>query len=336
MARYDTVATIVDQVGQELGLWDVAVADPYASTDGNVVRMRAILTSVGRLLVRKHRWFHLKRESTLTGDGSATVFELPLDFDGFVDETGNNRTNGQPIDVPLSPQRWQRIKARSLGATIQLQARLRFGPVPRVEFMTAPADDTVIAFEYYSRNWVRVMQDGIAGTIVLATPLAADTLVIGGVNAVFGTDWSDGSTLWDFLLSEDVALFTDQTLLKTSSTQLTMIGTEGYTWLSSAPERIVMSPRGGRMGYSDGFPEFDAPAAAADTIWLDSNLVSRALKVAFLKNVGLDATAAVEEYREALEQVSCPEGAPTLNLDGSPAGERLIDGLDITSRRVGA
>lgn len=64
----------------------------------------------------------------------------------------------------------------------------------------------------------------------------------------------------------------------------------------------------------------EAPTAAADVIQFDAHLFGRLLKVRFQAAKGIDTTAAVSDYREALAAAIGQDGAsPTLSLNGPRA-----------------
>lgn len=76
-----------------------------------------------------------------------------------------------------------------------------------------------------------------------------------------------------------------------------------------------------------------APTVADDTILFDVHLMTRALKFAFLRDKGFDASNAEKEYARALAAVMRDDTpAPTLSLNGPSRSEPLIgpDNVPIT------
>lgn len=74
-------------------------------------------------------------------------------------------------------------------------------------------------------------------------------------------------------------------------------------------------------------PDKDAPTANGDTVKLDVQLATRALKLAFLRAKGFDTTAAQQEFEEAFDSVASANAgaAPVLSLAGPPLAEKLLD-----------
>ena len=103
-ALYDTVATIVSDVGAELGLGTLTAT--YPTTDATLAQMQALLTATGQGLVREYPWLQCLMDGTLTGDGSTTAFALPDDFIRMENGTGWNRTTRQPMRN-VGPQEWE-------------------------------------------------------------------------------------------------------------------------------------------------------------------------------------------------------------------------------------
>ena len=77
------------------------------------------------------------------------------------------------------------------------------------------------------------------------------------------------------------------------------------------------------------FPTADAPTARTDTLWFDTLLLSRRLKLDFLKAKGFDTTTVLQDYKSAFELVSNDDTqAPILSLSkkspGILMGERNV------------
>ena len=151
-ARYWTAQAIIDQAAIECGLAAPGTG-VYTSTDANVILLRSLLNTAGQGLALAHHWPALISEHTITvaNPGDTGTYTLPTDFNGFVDDTGWNRTGDTRL-VPVSPQVWQYIKAGGVSSTLSVFFRLDQDSL-RVE--TLPANGTVLAFEYWSRYWAR-------------------------------------------------------------------------------------------------------------------------------------------------------------------------------------
>jgi hypothetical protein len=72
-------------------------------------------------------------------------------------------------------------------------------------------------------------------------------------------------------------------------------------------------------------PDKAAPTASSDTLYFDPLLLTRGLKLAFLKTKGFDTTAALDDYVRTLAAVMGDDSAaPVLHLDKRARGEPLL------------
>lgn len=154
MASFDTVANVISDAGKGLGVISSALADPYASTDPNVVQLCTLLTELGQDLVRQHQWSHLRVEYTFVTVNGTAAYSLPTDYDRLTDQSQWDRTQQWPMAGPLSAQGWQAVQAQSLGGTVDAFFRvwsnqLHIYPTPGATVRT-------IAYEYISKYWVAV------------------------------------------------------------------------------------------------------------------------------------------------------------------------------------
>lgn len=154
MATFETVAQVVSLAARELGLVNSDIANPYASTDDNILRMCSLLTSAGREIVREHNWTQSFIIYTFATQAATETYDLPADFLRMVNQTGWDRTSRFPLGGPLSPQEWEYLNARLTAVTF----RMLFRPLQRKLHLysgnTIPAGHT-IAFEYMSSYWVQ-------------------------------------------------------------------------------------------------------------------------------------------------------------------------------------
>lgn len=82
----------------------------------------------------------------------------------------------------------------------------------------------------------------------------------------------------------------------------------GYELAYEYVSRWWVQPSGQSTG------TMDEPTASSDTVLFDPQLVMRGLKVAFLRAVGMDSSAAQEDYERAYSQ-ACLEDTPARVLD---------------------
>lgn len=151
MPHFDTAANIVSNAALELGLTQAALADPWASTDQNIIQLRTLLTRVGRMLVRARPWSQLIEEYTFDTVASTESYALPAGFERFLNSTAWNRDTTQPLGGPLSPQGWQAVSARTAAGTVVRPFRIREN---LLYLYPTPTDAESIYYEYVSRYWV--------------------------------------------------------------------------------------------------------------------------------------------------------------------------------------
>lgn len=123
------------------------------NTADDIRQLLGLANTDGRLLAQEYQWQRLIFETTFlttaTEAQTDVTAALPVDFDRVVDETMWNRDTRQPVIGPLSPLRWQMIKALG-GVTTWSQFRQR-GNV--WQFIPAPPAGNTVAYEYMSKYW---------------------------------------------------------------------------------------------------------------------------------------------------------------------------------------
>lgn len=148
---FATAGSIINDCAVELGLLTTDVADPYTSTDANMVMLRRLLKAAGRDLVRSFAWSHLHGTHILSTTIGVAEYNSPSGFLRYVDQTGWNRSTQLPLGGPISPQGWQLFKAQAAGGVVDLYFRMR-GSV--VEVHPVPTAVQTVAFEYITKYWV--------------------------------------------------------------------------------------------------------------------------------------------------------------------------------------
>lgn len=151
MPHFDTAANIVSNAALELGLTQAALANPWASTDQNIIQLRTLLTRAGRMLVRARAWSQLIEEHTFNTVASTESYALPAGFERFLNCTAWNRDTDWPLGGPLSPQEWQAVQASTVAGTIIRPFRIREN---LLYLYPVPTDAEAIYYEYISRYWV--------------------------------------------------------------------------------------------------------------------------------------------------------------------------------------
>jgi hypothetical protein len=168
--RWPTAASVISDAAIRLGLVPSAIADPYASTDENIVRLRTALATLGVSLLRGHNWSHLTEEWPVSTFDGVPFYELPPDFVRVVNGTTWNRTLQQPVLGPLSGKEWQKLKATTSTSTFQAfriwQNRIYIWPEPT-------ASETIY-YEYVTDQWVAPNSDDPPDS---AEPTTADQVL---------------------------------------------------------------------------------------------------------------------------------------------------------------
>lgn len=109
----------------------------FASQDPTMMEFADLANEVATDIMKKHEWQALTRVQTVTGDGTASAFPLPDDYDRFLVATEINDPNTwfwgyYNIE---SVSQWLRMLTSGFqqvtpGAWIVLENELRFQPVP--------------------------------------------------------------------------------------------------------------------------------------------------------------------------------------------------------------
>lgn len=116
---------------------------------------------------------------------------------------------------------------------------------------------------------------------------------------------------------------------------VTVVVKTGFASLTGAPQlEFVVAPTAGdtiALEYRSRYwvavsaavaATLDAPTATTHVCRIDSHLLTRALRVAFLRSKGFDSTAALDDYKDALNDIRSANvgAAPVLVVGGKPRG----------------
>lgn len=150
---WPTTHDVIQQAGQELGLFSGDPGDPFSTSDGNVAQLLALLKRRGRLLVHENDWTHLRREFCVMPTGAAQL--LPPDFHDMVDQSGWNRTTRLPLGGPASEQTWQFLKARQQGLVLNVIFKPQQGFIQLHPHSSGGSlNPYTLSFAYKSGHWV--------------------------------------------------------------------------------------------------------------------------------------------------------------------------------------
>jgi hypothetical protein len=169
------LAVIKDVLGQ-LGL-PVPQAATASADDETAQQMVALLTWCGRRLVKPTgtlRWTSLQSVWDLTTVPSQTLYDLPADWDSFIDLTAWNTTNRLPMLGPATNAQWSTLVARNLGgSTISVAYRTRG---QQLELFSSPSSAQQLRIEYNSRGWVQHLTP--TGTTVTIDQILDDSDIV--------------------------------------------------------------------------------------------------------------------------------------------------------------
>jgi hypothetical protein len=149
--RLDTAGTVINDALLELGLVPAALADPFTSTDPNVVGIRAHLKALGRELAAMRPWTHLQLEHSFATEASVDTYALPAGFLSLSPSTEWNYTNALPLG-PVGAPDWQALKASGAVNTVNVVYRVLGGSL-RVH--PVPSGVQTLSYEYLSAYWVQ-------------------------------------------------------------------------------------------------------------------------------------------------------------------------------------
>jgi len=116
-------------------------------------------------LARAYNWQELQKEKTFNTVVSQVSYNLPEDFDRFINGTFWNTTTQHPVAIPVTPEEWRILKNQGItGGTGFEYSRIRANHV--LLFPTPAAIETHI-YEYIS-NHVILSSSGTGQTEWLA------------------------------------------------------------------------------------------------------------------------------------------------------------------------
>lgn len=121
------------------------------NVDRQISQLLALANKTGESLAREP-FQSLNLEATFTTvatESQGAVSTIAPGFKYIINETIFNRDLKRPVFGPLSPQRWQQLKAANINGPWN-QFRIRAG---NIIFIPAPAAGQHCYFEYRSKNW---------------------------------------------------------------------------------------------------------------------------------------------------------------------------------------
>lgn len=207
---WDTAANIIDDAGKELSLWTSdysgsTVATLYTSTDQHVVLLRMLLKGLGQDLARQHDWSQLIKTHTFSTANGTAAYDPPTDYLRTINRTHWNRTQQMPLGGPIGSAGWQQLQALSNTASAYKLFRVTND---QLSIHPTPSATETVAFEYFSRYWVRRNWQAstayMVGDVVVNDTAKVYTADTAGTSASSGgptgtsTNITDGTARWDY------------------------------------------------------------------------------------------------------------------------------------------
>jgi hypothetical protein len=169
-----TAGDIINDAAVELGILPEDVADPFASTNQNVILLCRLLKRVGRSLVRARDWTHLLRTHGFTTTASENSYAVPSAFSRMVDQTHWNLTTVSPLGAVGSQELHEMYARASSGGHVRIRLERRY-----TILWPVPTSEEVINYEYVTSSWVAPVTV-LAPTVPAPATISAPTV---------GTDW---------------------------------------------------------------------------------------------------------------------------------------------------
>lgn len=145
-----TVIQTIQQAMVEIGL--PKPTSVVSNTEITVQQFLGLLNRCGNEMLVGFPWEQMIKEWTVPTVAGQAKYDLPTDWNYFLDQTQWDRTNHWPLLGPKSAQEWQQIKSGSIASGPRLRYR-----VVGAKFEIFPTPGTpppALIMEYVSINWL--------------------------------------------------------------------------------------------------------------------------------------------------------------------------------------
>lgn len=232
-----TLATVVYQVCDEVGINRPAPNIP-AATDLQTVQLRALMLRTGQRLVEQYEWSDLIAEWDLTVSAGTPNYNVPADFQRFIDDTQWNTSNRVPLFGPQSQQDWAQNQFGMINVGPFFRQQLRG---TQLWLQPTPVSTQVLGSYYISTNWI--MQNGTAPATTFASD--SDTFQI-------RDDVLVANLKWRWLRAKRLS-YDEERDEADSLTAQASVQDRGARQLSMDPQREQFKPRYGFVVPITGF-----------------------------------------------------------------------------------
>lgn len=212
-------------------------ASIFSSTDQTELELADLANEVATDIMKGHPWRALTKIHEMTGDGVATSFPLPADYDRMVNTSHMHDGASWFWDYTAVPDldTWMLLQdsgfsAVSPGGWIILDNQFQFYP--------APATDAPARFPYISKNFARSAPAQNTGVITPQDSFTndADTFALNERLITLGVIWKyreqKGMGYGEDMASYELALSQEQAR---DAGSRTIVGNWGNRWPDSVP-----------------------------------------------------------------------------------------------------
>jgi hypothetical protein len=146
----NSITSIVQAIQSELALPLNGLLDATGQ------QLASLMTSAGIELMLFYPWQQLSKDFTVVLDGVSQEYNLPTDWEYFVDQTQWDSSNQWPLMGPTSAQQWQWLQNGVVSSMPRIRWRVRAN-----KFQVFPVTETsTLVMEYISGEWV-TSSDGL-------------------------------------------------------------------------------------------------------------------------------------------------------------------------------
>lgn len=142
----------------------IALAQPaslFSSTDREHVELQVLANTCADYIAKDYEWQALKTLATITGNGVATTFALPADYDRMLKDTKlwSSRYISNLTHI-VSTDKWLELDIRQFSFVIG--AWMLAGN--QINIKPAPATGELVKYYYMSSKWAQATGGGVTKT----------------------------------------------------------------------------------------------------------------------------------------------------------------------------
>lgn len=182
MARQLTLLEIAQDAIRDVKGYNVPTTIVGNDTDDAAVQLLRAATKVGRELATKLHWQALHTEYTFATVNGTANYDLPTDYQAFVNLTTWDRTNDWEFLGPATPKIWQTLQSATVSAGVRYWWRVANNTI---QIYPTPTEARTIVFEYRSRYYAKTS----GGTAIEDWAADTDVSRIDGELMTLGTTY---------------------------------------------------------------------------------------------------------------------------------------------------